>query len=103
MVISSQINTVPIDDENIKLLFPGKNEFTFKKNLITIDLPDFRNLSIQKKKSIYLCLWISTEKMHRKTGSPCFLIMPKVKNNWINHFYFVTVLSIFIIHQIIGQ
>jgi len=61
--ILSKINTDPLNDENIKIIFHDKNPFQFKKNILTIDTPHYRNLSMPEKNA-YICLWISNEEMH---------------------------------------
>jgi len=71
--ILSKMNTAPINDENIKIIFPEKNPFTFfKNNTITIDTPDYRNLSITEKDDFtYVCGFLMKKFIEKHTCCTC--------------------------------
>lgn len=67
-----KINTVPINEENIKILFPDKNPCTFKKNLISIDSPDYRHLSIPEKNAFtYVCGFLMKKCIEKHACDVC--------------------------------
>ncbi|CAI6354376.1 unnamed protein product [Macrosiphum euphorbiae] len=60
----SKINTDPLNDKNIKIIFHDNNPFQFKKNILAIDTPDYRNLPMPEKNAfIYVCGFVD-EEMH---------------------------------------
>lgn len=70
--ILSKMNTDPINNENIKIIFPNKNPFSFKKNTITVDTPDYRNLSLPEKNAfIYVCGFLMKKCIEKHTCSIC--------------------------------
>ncbi|CAI6342991.1 unnamed protein product [Macrosiphum euphorbiae] len=70
--ILSKINTDPLNDENIKIIFHDKNPFQFKKNILAIDTPDYRNLSMPEKNAfIYVCGFLMKKCIEKHSCDIC--------------------------------
>jgi len=70
--ILSKINTDPLNDENIKTIFHDKNPFQFKKNILAIDTPDYRNLSMPEKNAfIYVCGFLMKKCIEKHSCDIC--------------------------------
>lgn len=70
--IVSKIKTDTFNDETIKIIFQNKNPFKFKKTTLTIDTPDYRNLSMPEKNAFtYVCGFLMKKCIEKHSCEVC--------------------------------